>query len=103
MKKYKVYLSGGMTGIPKKNAPLFNRAAKKLRSQGYVVVNPIELDKKIKCTTWEECLKRDLTELFKCDAIVLLPGWEKSKGARLEKYNADKLGLTGWFYLDGGA
>lgn len=34
-----------------------------------------------------------LCELMKCDAIYLLKGWERSKGACLEKHYAKVIGL----------
>lgn len=79
-----IYLSGPMTGLPDLNKPAFNAMAQKLRSAGYMVVNPPELDSKEPCGTWEECLQRDLRALTRCDAIATLPGWKKSRGANLE-------------------
>jgi hypothetical protein len=43
----KVYISGPMGGKPKLNFPAFNDAAKRLRTSGFYVVNPAELDRKI--------------------------------------------------------
>lgn len=86
-----IYLSGPMTGIPELNKPAFNSMAKKLRTLGYMVVNPAELDSKEACNTWEECLKRDLRVLTRCDAIATLPGWKKSRGANLEIFVAKAL------------
>ena len=39
-----VYLSGPMTGLPDFNRPAFHAAAAALRAQGYVVINPAEVD-----------------------------------------------------------
>lgn len=87
----RIYVSGPMTGLPKNNIPAFNRAAKKLRSLGYVVINPAELDAGEPCNTWEDCLRRDIKWLVTCDAVVNLPGWQKSRGANLENHIAEKL------------
>lgn len=86
MKKKKLYLSGPMTGIKDLNVPAFNKAAKKLRAKGYVVINPPELDRRDKRYTWEECLKRDLQYVVECDEIATLPNCKKSRGANLEIY-----------------
>ncbi len=32
----------------------------------------------------EDCARRDIDAVFECDELVLLPKWEKSKGARAE-------------------
>jgi hypothetical protein len=101
------YIAGGMTGYPDWNFPAFFAAADYLRDQGYEPVNPAELDcaagytlEKLKQLTPEEfreflkgAAKRDLDALQGCDAIYLLTGWEKSKGAKAEKAVAEWLGL----------
>lgn len=90
----KLYLSGPMSGLPDFNAPTFNSAATALRAAGFAVVNPAELDAQDEGEkTWEEYLRRDIAHLVTCDAIALLPGWKKSRGAKLEKYIADALGM----------
>jgi len=86
MKIRKLYLSGPMTGIKNLNVPAFAKAAKQLRSKGFVVINPPELDRIQRADTWEECLRRDLRYVVDCDAIATLPRWTKSRGANLEVY-----------------
>lgn len=85
-KRKRLYVSGPMTGVKDNNVPAFNAAAKALRHKGYLVINPLELDKKNPKRTWEECLRRDIAELVICDDIATLPRWKKSKGALLEVY-----------------
>jgi len=83
-----------MTGLPKHNYPAFNDATKRLRKKGYKVVSPAELDGKIKCLTWEMCLRRDIMELCKrCYGVATLSGWTKSRGAQLEIYIAKQLDM----------
>jgi hypothetical protein len=83
-----------MTSIPEFNFPAFHRAAVSLRASGYTVINPAELDEADSTPKeWHEYLRRDLAELVKCDTIAMLPGYEKSKGARLEKHVAEELGM----------
>ena len=84
--KYSLYLSGPMTGMPDLNRPLFNKITKLLRTKGYSVVNPPELDYNEPQRSWEGCLRRDIKWLLKCKAIAKLPGCAKSKGASLEIY-----------------
>lgn len=89
---YKVYISGPMTGYEAKNFPAFINAALHLRREGHRVVNPAELDVIESCDSWEECLRRDIREMMKCNSVATLPGWKKSRGALLEVHIAKSLG-----------
>lgn len=86
------YIAGPMTGIEHLNFPAFHRAAASLRAHGYEVVNPAEINAD-PTAKWEDCMRADIAELVKCHAIVLLPGWEKSRGASLEAHIAHALGM----------
>ena len=88
----KLYLSGKMTGAPDLNFPLFYREANRLRSMGYEVVNPAELNPD-PSASWHDCMKRDLKALLDCDSIVMLEGWEDSQGAHLELHIAHRVGI----------
>lgn len=102
------YLAGPMSGIPQFNYPLFFRVANALRNSGYEIISPAEQDsdeelQKILASpdgdlskvpssqTWGDFLSHDVKLIAdKVDGIVFLPGWYKSRGARLEAY----VGLT---------
>lgn len=89
----RIYLSGPMTGLPELNFPAFHAAAAALRAQGFQVTNPAEInvggDK-----TWEACMRADIKALCDCDTLLLLPGWQHSRGAHLELQIAHRLGLS---------
>lgn len=108
----KVYIAGPMTGLPQFNFPAFDAAGEKLRNAGFRVVSPAELDDPVDRAaalastdgsalsygtgvkrTWGEFLARDVRLLADdgIDAVVVLPGWEKSRGARLETFVANAL------------
>jgi hypothetical protein len=89
----KFYISGPMTGLPDNNFPAFNLAAAKVRSHGYEVVNPVDINPD-SSLPWEECLRADIKALCDCDGIVLIRGWQNSKGAQLELHVAHRLGLA---------
>ena len=108
----RLYLSGPMTGLPQQNYPAFHAAAASLRRAGYRVVNPAELHphsrlRRWQATmtawltrtpapalpTWGEYMRAALVGLLSCEAIVLLPGWEHSRGARCEVSLAAELGM----------
>ena len=93
MSTKRVYISGPMTGIPDYNFHAFNHEAQRLRSAGYVVVNPAEVNPDT-AMTWEQCLRADIKALCDCDTLALMPGWENSKGAHLELHIAHRLGMT---------
>ena len=88
----RIYISGPMTGIPEFNFPAFNQAATRLRGCGLDVVNPAEINKDT-TMSWEDCMRADIKALCDCDTIVMLPGWENSKGAHLEVHIAHRLGI----------
>jgi hypothetical protein len=88
-----------MTGVKDLNFPAFHAEAARLRERGHEVVNPAEINPD-HAMPWALCMRRDIAELVKCDAIRLLPGWETSKGAVLEHHIAERLELL-IFYPDG--
>ena len=85
--KPRFYLAGPMTGLPLLNFPAFNAEAGRLRALGFDVVNPAEINTDPNAS----CMRDDIKELVTCDAIILLPGWDKSRGANLEFHIAERL------------
>ena len=96
----RIYIAGPMTGIAGMNYPAFYAAEKYLQGAWTYVVNPATLC--AEGTSWGECMRTDLAELVRCDAIFLLPGWQQSKGATLEHHVAERIGLT-ILYAEGAA
>lgn len=88
----RVYLSGPMTGIEDFNFPAFNEMAAKLRELGLHVENPADHGV-VDGAEWGDYLRHDLARMGTCETIALLPGWSKSKGARLELQVAQALGM----------
>jgi hypothetical protein len=99
-----------MRSIPQFNFPSFLDAARRLREAGYEVVSPAEHDLEQGFFPFDltgdedlsdlgfdlrEALRWDLEQVTKADAICVLPGWEKSSGARAEVAVAAALGLLG--------
>lgn len=95
----KIYISGPMTGIENYNAEAFNAAEKKIKEliPSAEVVNPIKLSKevesKIPNPTYGDYMCKDLEQLLKCDMVVCLEGFEKSKGCEIEIYMSKKTGI----------
>jgi len=88
----RVYVAGPMTGLPQLNIAAFHAAARMLRADGHTAVNPAEINTD-PCASWIECMRADIRELVTCEAIYLLPGWERSRGATLEHAIAQALGF----------
>lgn len=111
----KYYLAGKMSNVPFFNFPAFDEAAKLLRSEGHEVFSPAEKDVEragnfqLQCPTgskeeliaagvpqinYKDCMKIDLNFIMdEAEGIALLPGWEKSPGANVEKALAELIGL----------
>lgn len=89
----RTYIAGPMTGYPEWNEPAFRAMAARLRSLGLEVVSPNELHAPSDDVPWDWYLRRDLAALATCNRVVFLPGWERSKGARLEHHVAEALGM----------
>lgn len=88
------YIAGPMTGLPKLNFPAFHAMAAKLRAAGHEVINPAELNPD-PTAEWTDCMFADLKALTTCDGIVMLPGWENSPGAQIERLWAIRTGKLG--------
>lgn len=88
MEPFIYYISGPMTGLPEFNYPMFEAVASELRGMGYDIVSPHETDEiqgnEPGSQTWEWYMRHALRGLLTCNAIVMLPGWTRSKGARRE-------------------
>jgi hypothetical protein len=87
-----VYISGPMTGLPDMNFRSFNELAILMREHGFTVLNPASYHDP--GHEWQHYLKVDLLVVEHCKVIALLPGWEKSVGARLEVAHGILHGLT---------
>lgn len=101
MDAVKVYISGPVTYGGTRAATdairsAFTVAAGRIRQAGDQPVNPLDINAGQADMSWEACMKRDLAELIKCDAIYLLPGWAESRGASREAVIATELGLRLW-------
>lgn len=107
----RLYIAGPMTGYPQFNIPAFDAMAATLRDHKHDVVSPAELDDpEIRAIslaspdgnvdtlathgqTFGDFLARDVKLLADdgIEGVVVLPGWEKSRGARLETFVANAI------------
>ena len=88
-----VYLSGQISGLDFEVVKdLFQNAREHLESYGYGVVSPLDNGLPIE-SEWHDHMLADLRILSECEAIAMLPNWEKSEGAKIELAFAKKMQL----------
>ena len=88
----RIYIAGPMTGLPELNFPAFHAEAAFLRALGFEVENPAE-NPAPPCGSWLGYMRMAIVQVARCDAVVMLPGWNDSRGALVEHDLAQGLGL----------
>lgn len=113
----RVYIAGPMRGIEFYNFPAFDAAARLLTRCGFLPVNPAAHDRECGFDPrrlpdgfdWRSIpdgfdlratMRWDIDQVFACDALYMLLGWEHSKGARAEYHLAECLGKEILFESD---
>ncbi len=81
----KIFISGPMSGLPNFNRDAFNAEAR----LGHIALNPAILPDGLK---QHEYMAICIEMVKMADQLVMLPGWERSAGARAEHALAIKLG-----------
>lgn len=107
----RVYIAGPMTGKACYNAALFAAARKRWEEAGHNATTPIELNdgvwQRIHDRPFDPCTDRaehgdpilanmiveDVAAVLSADALVLLRGWEHSRGTRVELLIAANQGI----------
>lgn len=86
------YVAGKITGLPKDHVKSkFNMIANQLNGMGYQVVNPISINDDTK--SWDVSMRNEIKKMLECDEVHLLPDWQESRGAQLERDIALRLGM----------
>lgn len=102
------YLAGPMTGLPNHNFDAFERAATELRTRGLKIETPHDYGKELTTNERDQMgrahwLRLTMRQLLTCHAIILMPGWECSLGARRELDIALDLSMEVWIMRDDGS
>ena len=102
------YLGGPMRGYPEHNWPAFRAACEQLRAAGLKIISPHEVNPAANQDPSVanpdvyvyplKYLKTDIEAMIKCDGLILLKGWPKSRGAKAELSIALDLEYPVYFY-----
>lgn len=84
-----VYISGPISGDPNYKEK-FRKAEEALKDLHLIPSNPATNPNNL---TYRQYIDAGLQQLSNCDMILMLPGWEHSKGARLEHAYAETVGM----------
>ena len=87
-----LYIAGPMTGLREFNYPEFHRVDALLRRAGHQTINPARHEVRPDWT-WADYMRHGIRDVTEAQGLALLDGWERSKGATLERDIADALAL----------
>ena len=89
----KIYISGPITGKDREAVGhAFEEAKRFISEAGHTPVSPLENGLTAEAR-YKDHIVRDLDLMLGCEAILLLYGWNKSKGCRIEHFVAINMGL----------
>lgn len=87
------YVAGPMTNVEDWNFPAFHEAARRLRLLGHEVINPADNDNGDTSHDRAHYMRQDIGHVLAVEGVAVLPGWQNSRGAKLEVLLAIELGL----------
>lgn len=93
----KIYISGPMRGMPELNFPAFRDAARRIELLGHRAIDPSRLPMGL---TPAQYMDIDFALMRASDAVLMLPGHERSKGAAAELSYARYLELYVFFNVN---
>jgi hypothetical protein len=103
-----IYISGPITGKKDFNRKAFERAKDQILKDcgllpGIKIINPLQIGdwvdkhfREIKIKTppaWADYMRADIKALMDCSHVFFLDGWQKSRGATVEHFIAQTLGI----------
>lgn len=94
--KPSVYIAGPITGVPK-YWEAFEAADDELSGLGFAVISPARLPLGLRN---EQYARINMASIDAVDIVLFLPGWQKSKGAILEKAYCEYIGKPVAFSVD---
>lgn len=103
----RVYIAGPITGIQNFNHKAFYSSGVELWHLGFLPVNPHNICRHIlrsDFTTdeqhWQACLKADMPHIISAHYMLMLDGWQQSRGACFERQIALTLGIPVFYSIN---
>lgn len=84
----KIYIAGRITNNPTYITE-FKEAEQFIKGHGHTPINPVQDEGR----NYKDYIDDGLKKLMECDAIYMLPYWQRSMGASLEHHYARVAGL----------
>ena len=88
--RMRIYIAGPMAGIEDLNFPAFFAMEDKIKELGHTPINPAVMPKGLEYAHYMDIA---LAMVRSAEALLLLPAWEPSKGARAELAYAHSIGI----------
>lgn len=98
----RIYISGPITGIDENRCDVtFGFTAADLEIRGHEPISPWHVAKTLpKSFSYEDYMDIDMVLLKKCDAILMLDGWEESRGCTREFGYASRTDLPIFYSIN---
>lgn len=91
-----IYIAGPITGVPR-YWEAFEDAEDELHCAGFVTLSPCRLSNGL---TWGQYMHIDKAMIDVADAVLFLPGWHNSKGARIEMEYCKEMNKPNYISID---
>lgn len=89
----RVYIAGPMSNIEAFNFPAFHAAKARWLKAGHEPISPADNAGGDTSKPYAYYIRLDIASILTCDSMAMLPGWENSRGAKLEHDIAEALRL----------
>lgn len=97
----RIYIAGKIGDLPENVYKLnFEIAKSEVEIAGFIPVSPVDLPHEHE-RTWKAYMLEDLAALKTCQGVYMLRNWNDSRGARIERWVAMRLGIQVYYQSPG--